>query len=53
MYKCEKCNKQVQANVPERKVVTEKRDVKYSNGSEGWEIVKEIRVCPDCDTETK
>ena len=48
MYKCEVCKKSTKHGTPEIKIVTEKRNVRYENGSTGWEIVKEKKVCPNC-----
>ena len=62
MYKCqnESCNKCTQTRQPEHRVIIKERKAEYSNlvtrgrdrgGNRittGHEIVKEIRVCPDC-----
>ena len=59
MFKCQQCGKSTKSNQPENKVIMETRDKNYENTvrksrynkqkfSNGWEIVKEIRVCPKC-----
>ena len=59
MFISEKCRKTTQDNQPVNTVVVEKRNKRYINTvkknkrtftieSEGWEIVKEIKTCPDC-----
>ena len=56
MFICQKCDKVSQPNEPSVLVVSETRQVQYtnklSNGdvrvSRGWEIVSELRVCSDC-----
>lgn len=64
MFKCQHCEKIVEARQPEHRVITETRDAtyqvpKFRDGeptgyffsTTGHEIVKEIRVCPSCYTE--
>ena len=62
MYKCQKCKKQVEANITADRVVTQIREVKYitskyDNGKKevkeafGTEIVQELLVCQDCKKE--
>jgi len=61
MFFCENCGKQVERNQPINKVVTKRRKVSYQNirrrkrkieedikETYGWEIAKEIDVCPVC-----
>jgi len=56
MYNCQKCGKSIGPGVRQHKVVTKTRPKKYRfetktkgiRNSEGWEIVVEIGVCPDC-----
>jgi hypothetical protein len=62
MFFCENCENLVPVNQPENHIVTKKREkvydtvVKYgpnrgtSQQVTGWEIVKEIKVCPSCFT---
>jgi len=58
-FKCQKCNVQQPSGQPMNKVVTESRPKKYTyqygteykeatETSEGWEIKKEMAVCPTC-----
>lgn len=62
MFRCEnsECRILVKKRQPENKVVTERRNKSYEvrvrrgrykgevNTVHGWEIAREIRVCPDC-----
>jgi hypothetical protein len=54
MFKCAKCKKTIGPSVSPVTVVTEKREKKYpartpqDREGTGWEIVKEIQVCPNC-----
>ena len=62
MFRCENkgCNTITLSQQPENKIVLEKRPMTYENTikrgknkgtvqtTTGWEIIKEIRVCPDC-----
>lgn len=61
MFKCGKCGDQVEARQPQNHIVTQKRHRNYENFikrnyerkviySQGWEIVKELAVCPPCYT---
>lgn len=66
MFKCQNefCGKQVEPRQPVNRIVTERRNITYekqivSRGRRkqadiidipGWEIVKEICVCPQCFT---
>lgn len=43
MYKCEICKKQIEKNIPQMKRITQKRTT-----DNGWEIVREIKLCPEC-----
>jgi len=58
-FNCGKCGKTTKARQKETKIVTAKRDREYdckrrtekgtvAFTTKGWEIVKEIRICPDC-----
>ena len=53
MYRCDNCDAQVQARQPQIKIVTDenKRPRTYPNGSVGWEIIRELNVCPKCAKE--
>jgi hypothetical protein len=64
MFKCQNCGVNTQPNQPVNKVIINKRDKEYLNiienklrrqtreiNSDGWEIAKEIKVCPKCFTE--
>lgn len=48
MFICEQCKKQTAAREKQFKKVIDSRPKRYSNGGEGWEIVKEISVCNKC-----
>ena len=57
MYKCERCGQSTAPGDKMEKIVTETRSKVYmaknKRGREyeagrGWEIVKEIAVCPQC-----
>lgn len=58
MFKCQDCGAQMPAGQPENRIVVESRPCTYppvtKNKSrrffrpEGWEIVREDKVCPDC-----
>lgn len=60
MFNCGKCTKPVGPGIQQRKVVVKTRRVSYperltSNktvdpGGEGYEIVKEIAVCEQCES---
>jgi hypothetical protein len=56
-FKCQSCGKSQPAGTKEAKVVTEVRAVTYPETKdkfgkpfipEGYEIAKELRICPDC-----
>lgn len=51
-YRCQQCKRTVAPGLKANKVVVEKRPKRYThpNGPDslGWEIVKEIVVCPEC-----
>lgn len=54
MYRCQNCKTLVGPRQAERRVVTETRPMKYVDEERnmtfsGWEIVKEIRVCENCE----
>lgn len=67
MYNCDNCKKTTSKNQPELRLVTERRSKSYGNtlrkqredgkftieynNSEGWEIVKEQKLCFDCHKE--
>lgn len=42
-YKCERCHRVVEQGIPQIKVVVEKRPT-----DTGWEIAREMKVCPEC-----
>jgi len=48
MYRCEVCGKVSQPREKMYKIVVEKRLRRYSEGTIGWEIVKEFNVCHKC-----
>ena len=48
MFNCEKCGRTTKAGEKMAKQCLKKRPRKYPNGSEGWEIAKEISVCEWC-----
>ena len=43
MYKCQLCKKQIGKGIPQMKKILEKRTTE-----KGWEIAKEIKLCPEC-----
>ena len=43
MFKCQMCRKQIGKGIPQMKKILEKRTT-----SHGWEIVREIKLCPEC-----
>lgn len=57
MFKCQKCDKSIGPYISPIKLIIEKRNRTYEitdgpragETSEGWEIVKEMVVCPDCN----
>jgi hypothetical protein len=63
MFRCQKCNKVCNAHQPQHTIITEKRAQRYykvikhgpNRGQgepvDGWEIVSEQKVCPNCYTE--
>lgn len=48
MFKCADCGKTTEPREPQHKVVIDRRKVTYPNGSEGWEIAKEVALCEEC-----
>ena len=54
MFICEKCKSNIGPSVSPTMIVTERREKVYPPRTKddreglGWEIVKEIRVCPAC-----
>jgi hypothetical protein len=64
MFQCQKCNKTVPAGHPTNRIVVEKREREYEkeiyygrlSGTveqvKGWEIAKELIVCPECYSES-
>ena len=48
MYYCEICKKIISAKTRQHKVPVEFRKKVYFFSCWGWEIVKEIKMCPDC-----
>ena len=44
MYNCELCSRTTAPCVPQHRVVVEKR-----LKAKGWEIAKELAVCPSCN----
>ncbi len=59
MYRCQKCNNLSSPKDKQNKLVVQTRDVSYNNTiivnekpkdivSQGWEIVREIKVCNGC-----
>lgn len=46
-FRCHRCGQTVKPGISAHKVVIEKRDKAYS-GRHGWEIAKELLVCPPC-----
>ena len=48
MFICEKCGRQTEPHQKQHRIITEKRPKIYEGGSEGWEIVKELRACAFC-----
>ncbi len=48
MFKCEQCGRQSKSGEKQYTKIIQKRKRHYDNGSEGWEIVKEIKVCGEC-----
>jgi len=59
MFICENCGQITTKGTPSYKVTTKKRKKTYINTgkrgktkqTEGWEIVKEITVCPECKSD--
>ena len=47
-YRCDCCNKNVAPNKKQNKRVSKTRNKSYQYGAEGWEIVKEEKLCGDC-----
>jgi hypothetical protein len=45
---CDNCGKVVASGTPMHKIVTQTRQVAYSNGGKGTEIVSEKGVCLKC-----
>ena len=51
MFICEECHKVVLPKIKVNRKVVATREKQYRNGSkitQGWEIVKESAVCPQC-----
>ena len=48
MFGCELCNRIIGPRVPQHRVVVAKR-----LKANGWEIAKELAVCPSCDESLK
>jgi len=51
MFKCDECKRVSEPREKQHKIVTQRRNVKYANGSDcsvGWEIVRESKLCEDC-----
>ena len=49
MFICQKCGRVTKPHEKAASLVVKKRPKKYPNGGVGWEIVKEIKVCGDCN----
>jgi len=47
-FRCEKCGKVAPKGVSPVMEVIETRPKTYPNGGHGTEIVKEIKLCPEC-----
>ncbi len=45
MYNCELCSRTTKPRVPQHRVVVARR----LKASGGWEIAKELAVCPPCE----
>ena len=53
MYYCGRCKKLQPKGTEQSKLVIDTRQVEYHNQervTKGWEIVREIPICPDCVT---
>ena len=48
MMRCQQCKKVTAPREKTARKVIKTRKKVYPNGSEGWEIVKEIQVCKEC-----
>jgi len=53
MFKCEHCGQQSKPREKQFTKIVNFRKKYYDEGTEGWEIVKEIKVCERCKNETK
>jgi len=62
MFKCESCNKQVAEKTPQHSITIKTRKKHYpkryanngpiiDNGGDGFEIVRELKVCQTCHDE--
>jgi len=48
MFICKICGRQVGPRERMHKVVTKRRRKVYSEGIQGWEIVREVPACVEC-----
>jgi len=51
MYNCQECGQTQQPRTVAHKKIMETRTKTYPGGTKGFEIVKEITVCPECHEE--
>jgi len=51
MYKCQKCGRQSKPKEKQYTKVVETREKYYKEGTTGWEIVRELKVCEGCKNE--
>lgn len=52
MFRCSECGKVSEPRQPQNKVVIQRREKIYADGSKGWEIVKEVALCDECYSES-
>jgi len=48
-FRCDRCKKQTSKGEPMTKRVVETRERVYPGGSRGWEIVREVGLCLQCE----
>jgi len=48
MFICEQCGRQTEPREKMHKLIVEKREKVYPDGSTGWEIARELSICHNC-----
>ena len=48
MFKCQGCKQTQSEKIRPHRVVAEKREQTYKEGTRGWEIVREVNLCDKC-----